>query len=86
MLSTPSRLGGLQTPPFDIARRYWHHWFQATRRGSKAVAADPNGFARIMWDTWSPPGWFDNRTFNKVARSFPNPDWIEVTLHSYLSR
>jgi pimeloyl-ACP methyl ester carboxylesterase len=86
MLSTPSRLSGLQTPPFDIARRYWYHWFQATRRGAEAVAADPKGFARIMWDTWSPPGWFDNRTFNKVARSFRNPDWIEVTLHSYRSR
>jgi pimeloyl-ACP methyl ester carboxylesterase len=25
MLLTPSRLGGLQTPPFHIARLYWYH-------------------------------------------------------------
>ena len=86
MLSTPSRLGGLKMPPFDIARRYWYHWFQATDRGAKAVAADPKGFARIMWDTWSPPGWFDDATFDGVARSFSNPDWVKVTLHSYRSR
>ena len=35
MLSTPSRLGGLQTPPFDPARLYWYHWFQATKRGHR---------------------------------------------------
>jgi pimeloyl-ACP methyl ester carboxylesterase len=35
MLSTPSRLGGLATPPFDIARLYWYHWFQAAKRGAK---------------------------------------------------
>jgi pimeloyl-ACP methyl ester carboxylesterase len=56
MLSTPSRLGGLQTPPVNIARLYWYHWFQATKRGAEAVAKNPKDFARIMWDTWSPPG------------------------------
>jgi pimeloyl-ACP methyl ester carboxylesterase len=86
MLSTPSRLGGLQTPPFPIARLYWYHWFQATKRGAEAVAKDPKGFARIMWDTWSPSGWFDEQTFSKVAASFTNPDWIAVTTHSYRSR
>jgi len=86
MLSTPSRLGGLQTPPFPVARLYWYHWFQATRRGAEAVARDPKGFARIMWDTWSPPGWFDEETFQQVAASFVNPDWAAVTNHSYRSR
>ena len=49
MLSTPSRLGGLPTPPFEQAQRQWYHWFQATGRGADAVRADPKGFARIMW-------------------------------------
>jgi pimeloyl-ACP methyl ester carboxylesterase len=86
MLSTPSRLGGLQTPPFWHARLQWYHWFQATKRGADAVRADPRGFARIMWNTWSPEGWFDEATFERVAASFDNPDWVDVTLHSYRSR
>jgi pimeloyl-ACP methyl ester carboxylesterase len=86
MLSTPSRLGGLQTPPFDIARSYWYHWFQATKRGAEAVAKNPKAFARIMWDTWSPPGWFEEETFRAVVASFANPDWAAVTNHSYRSR
>jgi pimeloyl-ACP methyl ester carboxylesterase len=86
MLSTPSRLGGLKTPPFWHARLQWYHWFQATQRGIEAVHDDPKGFARIMWDTWSPPGWFEAATFDRVAESFTNPDWIDVMLHSYQSR
>lgn len=86
MLSTPSRLGGLKTPPFWHARLQWYHWFQSTKRGIEAVRADPIGFARIMWETWSPDGWFDDTTFETVARSFTNPDWLDVTLHSYQSR
>ena len=86
MLSTPSRLGGLPTPPFEQAQRQWYHWFQATERGAQAVRNDPKGFAHLMWENWSPRGWFDEATFNRVAKSFDNPDWVDVTLHSYRAR
>ncbi len=86
MLSTPSRLGGAPTPPFRQCQRQWYHWFQATARGAKAVHDDPKGFSRIMWDNWSPPGWYDEATFEAVARSWDNPDWADVTVHSYRAR
>jgi|SRR5580700_7898392 hypothetical protein len=56
------------------------------QRGAQAVCEDPKGFARIMWETWSPQGWFDDIIFDRVAISFDNPDWVDVTLHSYRSR
>ena len=86
MLSTPPRLGGLTPPPFWHARLQWYHWFQATERGAEAVRADRKGFARIMWETWSPDRWFDDEAFERVAASFDNPDWTAVTLHSYRAR
>ncbi len=86
MLSTPSRLGGMPTPPFEQCQRQWYHWFQATDRGAAAVRADPKGFARIMWVNWSPPGWFDEATFARTAKAWENPDWVDVTLHSYRAR
>ena len=86
MLSTPPRLGGMPTPPFWHAQRQWYHWFRATDRGAQAVRDDPVGFAHIHWCNWSPKDWFDEETFAKVARSFTNPDWVDVTLHSYRSR
>jgi pimeloyl-ACP methyl ester carboxylesterase len=85
ILSTPPRMGGLTTT-FRHARLQWYQWFQATQRGEQAVREDPKGFARIMWETWSPSGWFDEATFERVAASFENPAWVEVTLHSYRSR
>lgn len=86
MLSTPPRLGGMATPPFEQTQRQWYHWFMATARGAEAVRADRRGFAHLHWVNWSPPGWFDEATFARVARSFDNPDWVDVTLHSYRSR
>lgn len=86
MLSSPPRLGGMPTPPFWHAQREWYHWFMATARGAKAVRADPRGFAHIHWVNWSPEGWFDEATFEDVARSWDNPDWVDVTLHSYRAR
>ncbi|MEV4609421.1 alpha/beta hydrolase [Neorhizobium sp. LMR1-1-1.1] len=86
LLSSLPRMGGLKTPTFQQAQRYWYHWFMATKRGSEAIAADPHGFARIQWENWGPDGWFDEATFEAVARSFDNPDWVAITLHSYRVR
>lgn len=86
MLSTPPRLGGLPTPPFWHAQLEWYHWFQATKRGAAAVRQDPVGFAKIMWENWSPKGWYSQSTFDAVAQSWKNPDFVAVTLHSYRSR
>ena len=78
--------GAFNLPPFSQARRFWYQWFLALDGGPSALRADPKGFARIQWDTWSPPGWFDEGEFAATARSFENPDWVAITLHGYRSR
>ncbi len=75
-----------QAMPFDQARNYWYHWFMATPLGEKTVRADPRGFARTMWESWSPAGWYDAEEFDATAAAFDNPDWLDVTLHSYRHR
>lgn len=75
-----------QTIDFSQARNYWYHWFMATQKGEALVRSDPKGFAKIMWDTWSPAGWYSNEEFELTAQAFNNPDWLEVTLHSYRHR
>jgi pimeloyl-ACP methyl ester carboxylesterase len=86
MLGSTPRLGGIPTPAFEQAQRDWYHWFMATQRGEQAVRDDRRGFAHIHWINWSPSGWFDEATFERVVRAFDNPDWVDVTLHSYRSR
>lgn len=86
LLSSLPRMGGFKTPSFRQAQRYWYHWFMATKRGAAAIENDPHGFAHIQWENWSPDGWFDEATFDAVSKSFDNPDWVDVTLHSYRVR
>jgi pimeloyl-ACP methyl ester carboxylesterase len=70
----------------EQARNYWYHWYMATPRGERTVREDARAFARIMWDTWSPPGWYDEDEFAATAQAFDNRDWADVTLHSYRHR
>lgn len=68
------------------ARLYWYHWFMATPRGQAMVAADRRAFAREMWLTWAPEGWFDEDEFIATAAAWDNDDWLPITLHSYQHR
>ena len=78
--------GLFELPDFEQSRRFWYQWFQCTERGSEAVRKDPVGFARIQWDTWSPPGWFNEAEFTATAETFLGPDWPAITLNAYRAR
>jgi len=78
--------GVFELPDFSQARRFWYQWFMSLDGGPDAVAADPKGFARIQWETWSPSGWFDEAEFAATARAFENPDWVPITLNAYRRR
>jgi pimeloyl-ACP methyl ester carboxylesterase len=68
------------------ARNYWYHWYLATDRGARALEDDRLAFTRVLWDTWSPPGWYDAAEFAATAEAFAGDDWLAVTLHSYRHR
>jgi pimeloyl-ACP methyl ester carboxylesterase len=78
--------GVFKAPGFEQSRRFWYQWFQCVDGGAEAIHQDPVGFARIQWDTWSPPGWFEEGDFARAAQSFSHPDWLAVTLNAYRSR
>ena len=78
--------GAFELPHFSQARKFWYQWFMALDAAPAAVAADPKGFARLQWDTWSPPGWFDDGEFALTAAAFDNPDWVPITLNGYRRR
>jgi len=73
-------------PSFDQARRFWYQWFLCIEGGAAKVEANPVEFARIQWETWSPPGWFTATEFAKAAESFANPDWTLITRNAYRAR
>ncbi|SOE87584.1 Pimeloyl-ACP methyl ester carboxylesterase [Burkholderia sp. YR290] len=71
-----------QTLTYAQARNYWYHWFIATPRGQKAIEEDRRGFAKLMWDTWSPPGWYSQQAFDEACLAFENPDWARIVVSS----
>ncbi|MBL4675436.1 MAG: alpha/beta hydrolase [Mucilaginibacter sp.] len=85
-ISSPPRFGEIPVPNFKHAQLQWYHWFMATKVGAIEIRKDPISFARIMWDNWAPAGWYTEEIFRKVSESWRNPDFVDVTLHSYRSR
>jgi pimeloyl-ACP methyl ester carboxylesterase len=67
-------------------RAYWYQWYFNTERGRAGLAANRREICRLLWRDWS-PGWrFDDEAFAETARSFDNPDFVEVVIHSYRHR
>lgn len=81
---------GTNTPDQKLSlqqsRNYWYHWFFATPRGQAELREDRRGFARFMWNTWSPSWKFAESEFANTAASFENPDWADICVHSYRHR
>lgn len=78
--------GRFDTPGFEQGRRWWYQWYMNAEGGAEKVRADPVGFARMQWDSWSPEGWYSEGDFSQAAESFSNPDWAAITLQAYRSR
>jgi pimeloyl-ACP methyl ester carboxylesterase len=67
-------------------RAYWYQWYFNTERGRLGLAQNRRDICRLLWREWS-PGWqFDEATFAEAARSFDNPDFVDVVIHSYRHR
>jgi pimeloyl-ACP methyl ester carboxylesterase len=74
--------------PADAAQehRYWYQYYFCTPRGEAGLTANRRGIARLLWKLWSPHWSFDDATFEATARSFDNPDFVDVVIHSYRVR
>jgi pimeloyl-ACP methyl ester carboxylesterase len=75
-----------QPLPLQQVRNYWYHWYMGLDLGARLVREDGKKLARFAWETWGPGGWFTDADFETTAKSFENPDWAEVVLHSYRHR
>jgi pimeloyl-ACP methyl ester carboxylesterase len=40
----------------------------------------------LLWRLWSPNWRFDDATFERTAKSFDNPDFVDVAIQSYRHR
>ena len=64
----------------------WYQYYFQLERGRAGLAANRREIARVLWQQWSPNWNFDDATFERSARAFDNPDYVDVVIHSYRHR
>ena len=67
-------------------RLLWYQYYFHGERGRNGLTQHRQSLIRLLWETWSPTWRFDDATFARSAPAFDNPDFVEVTLHSYRHR
>lgn len=70
----------------EAERRLWYQYYLHGERGRAGLDANRDAFCRLLWQLWSPSWAFDAETFAQTARSFDNPDFVDVVVHSYRHR
>ncbi|MBL8385295.1 MAG: alpha/beta fold hydrolase [Burkholderiales bacterium] len=77
--------GGRPAAPAQEHRFWYQHYFQ-TERGRAGLAAHRRDLCRLLWRQWSPTWAFSDAAYDASAVSFDNPDFVDVTIHSYRHR
>ena len=66
--------------------RLWYQYYFHTERGRAGLKANRHEFCKLLWHLWSPNWKFDDATYDRTARSFDNPDFVDVVIQSYRHR
>jgi pimeloyl-ACP methyl ester carboxylesterase len=64
----------------------WYQWYFHTERGKAGLEQNRREICRLLWELWSPNWKFTDALFAETARSFDNPDFVEIVIHSYRHR
>jgi pimeloyl-ACP methyl ester carboxylesterase len=78
--------GSAKPASAEQEHRYWYQYYFCTERGRAGLTENRRGIAKLLWTLWSPHWTFDDATFEASARSFDNPDFVDVMIHSYRVR
>jgi pimeloyl-ACP methyl ester carboxylesterase len=69
-----------------LEKRYWYQWYLHSERGRAGLAEHREEFAQILWTEWSPTWRFGDSEFAASAADLHNPDFVDVSVHSYRHR
>jgi pimeloyl-ACP methyl ester carboxylesterase len=78
--------GSVKPASASQEHRYWYQYYFCTERGRAGLTENRRDIAKLLWQLWSPHWTFNDATFDATARSFDNPDFVDVVIHSYRVR
>jgi len=70
----------------EAEHRYWYQYYLHCERGRQGLEVNRRALCKYLWRLWSPTWRFDEATYERTARAFDNPDFVEVVVHSYRHR
>ena len=62
---------------------WWYLFYFSTERGKAGYAKDTKDFNRLIWKLASPRWAFDDATYERTAKAFENPDFVQISLQHY---
>jgi len=75
-----------QPAPPQIEANTWYQSYFNTNRGRAGLAKYRYDLCKLLWRTWSPTWHFTEETYARTAKSFDNPDFVDIVIHSYRHR
>ena len=76
----------MEPAPLAEEAAFWYQYYFHCERGRRGLERNRRDIARLLWRLWSPTWDFGDAAFERAARSFDNPDFVEVVIHSYRHR
>jgi pimeloyl-ACP methyl ester carboxylesterase len=79
---------GIDRKPASARQEHkgWYQWYFQTERGKAGLEQNRREICRLLWELWSPNWKFTDALFEETVRSFDNPDFVEIVIHSYRHR
>jgi pimeloyl-ACP methyl ester carboxylesterase len=62
---------------------WWYLYYFTTERGRRGYAQNLHDFNKLIWKLASPKWDFDDATYDRTARSYDNPDHVDLVIHNY---
>ena len=78
--------GSVAPAPPQQEHRLWYQYYFHTERGRAGLQTNRRELCKLLWQLWSPNWKFDDATYERTAKSFDNPDFVDVVIQSYRHR
>jgi pimeloyl-ACP methyl ester carboxylesterase len=66
--------------------RFWYQYYFHSERGRAGLAQNRFDLCKLLWRLWSPKWDFTDETYDRTAKAFDNPDFVDVVIQSYRHR
>ena len=70
----------------ELEYKFWYQYYFHSERGRAGLDLHRHPYCKLLWRLWSPNWDFDDATYDRTAKSFKNPDFVDVVIHSYRHR